>query len=92
LKFDERWEFCGFKLHLDAASATSENMVISVDADRGAAWDFNIFTEDMNGVQDRSERYADGEIIVQPNDILYVTWTNTNDTLWGLELIAKRVA
>jgi hypothetical protein len=92
LKFDERWEFCGFKLHLDATSATSENLVISVDADRGAAWDYNIFTEDMNGVQDRMEKYADGEWIIQPNDILYVTWTNSDDTLWGLELVAKRVA
>ena len=92
LSFDERWEFVGFKLHLAAACATAENLVISVDADRGAGWDFNIFTEDMNGVQDRSEKYAAGEIILQPDDIVYATFANTNDNLWGLEFIARRMA
>lgn len=93
LKFDERYLFVGFKLHLDAASATAENLVISVDADRGAAWDYNIFTEDMNGTQDRSENYSgDNEVTLEPNDILYCTWTNTNNTLWGLELVARRIA
>lgn len=92
LKFNERYMFVGFKLHLAAACATAENLVISVDADRGAAWDFNIFTEDMNGTQDRAENYSvDEEILLQPNDILYCTFANTNNNLWGLELIARRV-
>lgn len=93
LKFDERWLFVGFKLHLDTASATAEDLVISVDADRGAAWDYNIFTEDMNGTKDRGENYSgDNEITLEPNDIVYVTWANTNNRLWGLELVAKRIA
>lgn len=92
LKFDERWMFCGFKLHLSSASATAENLVISVDADRGAGWDFNIFTEDLNTVADRAENYSgDNEIILQPNDILYCTYANTDDRTWGLELITKRI-
>lgn len=92
LQFDERYLFVGFKLHLAAACATSENLVISVDADRGAAWDFNIFTEDMNGTQDRAENYSgDDEVVLQPDDILYCTFANTDDNLWGLELIARRI-
>ena len=92
LSFDERWEFVGFKLHLAAACATAEDFEIHVDADRGAGWDYKIFDEDMNGVSDRSEKYAPGEIILQPNDIVYATFANTNDNLWGLEFIARRMA
>lgn len=93
LKFDERYLFVGFKVHLAAACATAEDLVISVDAARGAGWDFNIFTEDMNGTQDRAENYSgDNEVVLQPDDILYCTFANTNDNLWGLELIARRIA
>lgn len=93
LQFDERYLFVGFKVHLSSACATAEDLVISVDADRGSAWDFNVFTENMNGVSDRAENYSgDNEIVLQPDDILYCTYANTDNRTWGLELIAKRVA
>ena len=92
LQFDVDWMFRGFKLHLDAASATTENFVVSVDADAGAKFDFNIFTRDMNGVQDLGKFYMEDPIFINKNDILYVTWANSNSKAWGLELLAQRLA
>ena len=92
LQFNEDWLFRGFKLHLGAASATTENLVISVDADAGSSFDFNILTRDMNGVQDLGKFYTDEPIFINKKDILYVTWANSNSETWGLELHAQRLA
>jgi hypothetical protein len=91
LQFDDDWLLHGFKLHLASASATSENLVCSVDANKGAAWDVNIYTKDMNTVQDVI-RMFDIPIIIAPKDIVYFTWANTNNQLWGLEVITSRVS
>jgi len=91
VQFNHPCWFYGFKVHLSAASATTENLVCSIDADKGAAWDVNIYTKDMNGVQD--DIYIPSKPIpIAPRDILYFTWANTNDTLWGLELATFRAA
>jgi len=89
-KFDHDVLFKGFKLHLDAASATAENMVCSVDADRGAGWDVNLYTKDMNTIQDIIYM-CEEDVIIPANDIVYFTWTNTNNTLWGLEVHTQRL-
>jgi len=92
LQFDEDWLFMGFKLHLDAASATTENFVINIDSDMGAAWDYNIYTSDMNGVQDLADlSFMDEPVPLKAKDIVYCTWANTNDKLWGLEILAQRL-
>lgn len=92
LQFGEEWLFRGFKLHLSAASSTTENLVISVDADAGSSFDFNIWTADMNGVQDDSKFFMSDPVPINRNDIVYVTWANTNAVTWGLELISQRLA
>jgi len=91
LQFDEDWLFRGFKLHLSAASATSENLVISVDADAGSSFDFNIITEDMNTIQDIGQMFMEDPWFISRDDILYVTWANSDSRTWGLELLAQRL-
>lgn len=88
--YPEKAEFWGFSLHLDAASATTEDLEIHIDAAQGAAWDRKLYDYDMNGVQN-IEDILDEPIPLSPNDIVYVTWANTNNTLWGLTLYGRRV-
>jgi hypothetical protein len=91
LSYEENWEFIGYDLHLNAASATTENFVISVDSTKGAAWDRNILTEDMNGVVDLIQIY-DKPIPMSKDDIVYCTWANTDNRLWGLTLYGRRMS
>ncbi len=89
-KYPERSEFWGLALHLAAACATEEDLEISVDASRGAAWDRKIYDEPMYGVQDIIDIF-DEPIPLDPNDIVYVTFPNTDDNLWGLTLYSRRL-
>jgi len=86
LSFDEPWFFRGYRLHLDTASATEENLTINLDADRGSAWDYNIITEPMNTVKDIIDIF-DEPIWVPAKDIVKAAWANTDDRTWGLELL-----
>ena len=89
-KFADPVEFLGFKLHLNAASATAENLVCQADAAMGAAWDTKFYSKDMNGVQDIVNIFSE-PIPIAANDEVYFTWANTNDTLWGLEISTRRI-
>jgi len=78
----------GFVLHLDAASATSENLTVNVDADMGAAWDSNLYTKDMNTIKDIVQIY-DTPIVCKMNDKVDFVWSNTNNKLWGISVIVE---
>jgi len=76
------------RLHLDAASATPENFVITLQSARGTLHNVKLYSVDMDTVQD---------LIYQPDkphnftaeDSLLFTWTNTNAKTWGLEIVFK---
>ena len=80
--------FYEFRIHLGAASATSENLVIKIDAAAGAAYDTVLDTQDMNTLADyvylpaRPHRLFAGDKII-------VTWTNTNTETYGAEVITS---
>jgi len=91
VSLDEPWEFCGFDVHVDAAPATSANLVVSKDSVAGTYWDVNYFTEDMNTVQDWSVMW-DEPILVSPGDVVYATWANANGDDWGFEFKIRRLS
>jgi len=90
-KFDHPVQFVGFKVHLSSASATSENLVCAIDADRGAGWDTVLYTKAMNTIADLVYQFST-PLIIPANDIVYFTWANTNDRTWGLEIETKRLS
>lgn len=89
--YDEPWELVGFELSLDTAGATAENFTATIDAAKGAAWDTNLYTKDMNGVADIVQNYAQPRPM-RANDLLVFGYGNTNDRLWGLKVITRRVS
>lgn len=71
------------RIHLGAASATSENIVVSLDAVDGAEYDVVFNAQDMNALTD---------YIWQPtrpypcdkDDKINIAWLNTNAETYGL--------
>jgi hypothetical protein len=82
------WLLLGFDLHLSAASATSENLVLSRDADAGTHYDTNLYTKDMNAVQD-IVYMLDIPFPMSGKDVAKFTWANTNSRTWGLTVYAR---
>ncbi len=80
-------------LHLSAASATSENLTITLNSDVGTAYDLNIVTQDMDTIADLLLTSEDlGTFIIFGDDTVDFAWTNTNARTWGLEIIYQRFA
>jgi hypothetical protein len=85
------WELIGYKIHLDTAGATTENLTIDVDAAAGSEFDWNILTQDMNGTKDIVEMYEE-TIPMKANDILKINYANTNNRTWGVEILSRLLA
>lgn len=86
------FEFLGFEIHLSAASATAENLVVARDAARGAAYDTKLYSKDMNGIQDVAYAVSKDEpIICQANDVIDLTWDNTNNRTWTIRLFVRSI-
>jgi hypothetical protein len=77
------WELLGFQVHLNTASATSENLVVAVDAEKGSSYDVKLYSKDMNGIQDVVYKFDPPEPM-EPKDVVTFTWANTNDTTWTI--------
>jgi len=81
-------------LHLNTASATSENLTITLDSANGTEYDCNLITKDMNTVKDilinKEMGCGIGEFYMFGSDKLAFAWTNTDARTWGLEIIYRR--
>ena len=87
---DEKWQFIGFELHATTANSTSENLTVSVDAKRGASWDTNIYTKDMNTIVDLIY-YPDKPVLLEANDLVEFVYANTDTVTWGLKVFTKKL-
>jgi hypothetical protein len=83
---DERWVLLEVRVHLGAASATSENFTITLDSVSGAAYDALLFSQDMNAVTDVVWHLDLGRVFM-PGDELDLAWANTNTETYGVEII-----
>jgi hypothetical protein len=84
------FEFLGFEVTLNAASATSENLTIIIDADKGSAFDNEIYVKDMNGIQYINNMF-DTPRKLSGGDKIDVAWANTNTKTWGIKLFTRRL-
>ena len=79
-------------LHLNAAPTTSENFIITVDSGRGAAYDTVVYSVNLSTASTTdvilTEQLSDLPILIK-NDVLLITFTNTDGNTWGLTVIAE---
>lgn len=88
--FKKDWELLGFRVHLNAASATAENLVVAIDSNTSSAYDTNLYTKDMNTLQDVIYNF-DPPVKLNKKDVVTFTWANTNDKTWGIEVFYKLI-
>lgn len=82
------FEFLGFEVTLSAASATSENLTVTIDSARGAAWANLIYSKDMDTV--KHINYMFDEIrYCGPGDKIDIAWANSDDRTWGIKIFTR---
>ena len=77
------------KLHLDAAGGAAENFTVTIDSATDAAYDVNLFSQDMTTVQDIFWQ-PEQPIPVVNNDLIKFAYANSNTRTYGLEAIYRR--
>lgn len=83
-----RFTFEEVRLHLSAASATSENFVITLQSHKGSVYNVVLYTYDMDTVGDLVYIPATPHVL-EVGDSLLLEWTNTNLRTYGLEILYK---
>lgn len=78
------------RIHLSAASATSENFTIALDSYAGAAYDAVILSQDLNGSTDFVWVPAERRYF-HKTDELDFAWANTDTRTYGLEILYEPV-
>jgi len=85
------FEYGGFRLKLSAASATAEDLTITLDSGAGAVYDTQIYARDMNGIQYLQWNLQDNPMPFDRLDELDFAWANTNTKTYGLEVFYRRI-
>ena len=86
----EAFELKEVRIHLNTASATVENLTITLDSGiGGTAYDSVPWTDGMNTVKDYSW-IPDKELHFTATDELDFAWANSDSRTWGLEVIWKK--
>ena len=84
------WQLKAIELHLSAAASTSENFTASIDASDGSAFDINLLTRDMSGVQDIIAKEDAPATTRNKDDLLKFAYANSDGRTWGLVVWIRR--
>lgn len=75
------------ELHLSAAPTTSENFKIAVDAGDGAVYDVVLLKQDLTIGSITDVVWTPDDLdLHKANDVIAITWVNTNTKTWGLRI------
>ena len=77
------------RIHLNAASATVENLTVTIDSGTDAVYDAVLLTKGMNTVTNYVW-IPDNRRFFLATDELDFAWTNTNTKTWGLEVLWQK--
>ena len=82
-----RYRVLEFRVHLSAAGGTaSEAFTATMDADQGVAYDYLLFSQDMELATDAGY-LPDSEQWFEDADKIVFSYTNTTTETWGLTVI-----
>lgn len=83
------FKFLGFRLHLSAAVAQADVFKITLDADKGAAWDIVLYSNDLNSETDVEYINSNKDLPFEADDILRFAWPNADSRTFGLEIFVQ---
>jgi len=87
LSMGDAIQFIGFTVTFDSAPTTSENLVLTLDAAAGAAYDTVLYSDDPS--TDSTEDYwfyPDSPQRFKEGDALVLTYTNTDTRAIGAQI------
>lgn len=84
----KRFVFEEVRIHLSAASATSENFTITIASSKGSEYNTKIYSKDMDTVQDLVYQPEQAHEL-EAEDSLVFAWTNSNTRTYGMEIIYR---
>ena len=87
---DHAWRLHGFDMHINTAPTTAEDMTITKDADKGAAYDTVIDTIAMAGKTDIAQQ-ATRPLAMKADDKLIFEWTNTDARTWAITVNIEKI-
>lgn len=73
-----------FSLHMNGASGTAENLTLTIDAIKGAAYDSVLFSEDTNGLADMPYVSNGDGVPLKAHDVAIWAHTNTDANAWSI--------
>ena len=95
LNIGKSFEIVEIRLHLGSA-ATQEDFEVSIDSHDGSAYDVNLLSVDMSedadgvaGVVTDVVWRPDNPVLINRDDKVNITWTNTDAATWGLKALVR---
>ena len=86
------YQLVSVTLKVDVAPTTSENLTITKRPVAGDGYDVPLYILDLSVLSTTSMVWQPSQpLMLVGGDEVAVTWTNTDDRLWGLEFTAQRV-
>ena len=86
------YQLISVSLKVDVAPTTSENLTITKRPVAGDVYDVPLYILDLSVLGVTSLVWQpDQPLMLVGGDEIAVTWTNTDDRLWGLEFTALRI-
>ncbi len=74
------------RVHLSAASATSENLTLTMDAAAGVNYDAVLLTKDLNTLTSYVYSFEDERYFTDSDEIDFA-WANSDTRTYGLEIV-----
>lgn len=89
------FQFLGFRLILDTAASTSEQLSVTVNANAtpysGAEYDNDLYSKDMSGVKEVIKNFDLNEPYrYESGDGIDFVWVNTDNREWTIDVIYRR--
>jgi len=90
LKPKNGFQLIDYRLNSATTPATSEELVVTLNAYAGSAYDTVISRTNMNGVDDLYEDFDNMKLVA--GDSVDFAWTNTNTVTYGLVMTYRRLS
>jgi len=83
----EDFRLVSLRMTCDVVPATSENLVVSLDAASGVSYDQEVYSVDLSAAASTTKTWGtDGPLFFSSGDKLIFTWPNSDGRRYGLEV------
>lgn len=86
------FEFIGYEIKFNTApTATSESLVVSLDANFGTAFDVQYDTDTVDDKTTINEYFSDVPKLCMGGDKINFAWANGDAVTWGIKIFTRRL-